>query len=515
MSGKPSDPFGRSDRTVIQPNPGGRRPTPGGRPLQQPVQPIQAPDDWSVPGSPAPQVSPAYQPPPQAAPAYAPASYGAPPPYQPQPSQPAPLPGLGPVGQPLGAQAMVLKRDVPIAPNENVMIEAAGPVLLLLGRLRASLMHARFSNLMDQMAEAIDGFDKELRANSVTQEMATEAKYIVCATADDIVQHIPSEDRHVWTQYSMLSRFFGERIGGVKFFEKLDKAKQDPVVNYDLLELMYACLALGFQGRYRTEGSGVVTLQTIQRNLYETLRRVRPRTSLDLSPNWPGQEMPAVTSTFKVPMWSIAAVATALLGILYLTLRFLLGGNAETVAEEVGRLVPSQQVSLLRPLPVVPPPPPPARPRSSQLDCLRIALAEEIASGAVSLEENANSIILRVAGFASFASGRAEILDTFQGAGRKIAAALDKQPGNIRVIGHTDSDKISNSRFPSNFHLSVERANAVARLFRPGLSQPDRLEIEGKGPDQPVASNETAAGKARNRRVDVIVPRNPLQTSCP
>jgi type VI secretion system protein ImpK len=513
MSDKPFDPFGRGDRTVIQPNPGGRRPTPGGRPIQQPVQPLQAPDDWSVPGIPAqPQ---GYQPPPPNAygtPAYQPPQA---PPQMPPGGMPQPLPGLGPVGQPLSQQAMVLKRDVPIAPNENIMIEASGPVLLLLGRLRASLMHARFSNLMDQMAEAIDGFDKELRANSISQEMATEAKYIVCASADDIVQHIPSEDRHVWTQYSMLSRFFGERIGGVKFFEKLDKAKQDPVVNYDLLELMYACLALGFQGRYRTEPNGVVALQTIQRNLYETLRRVRPRTGLDLSPNWLGQDMPSIATTVKVPMWSIAAIAGALLGVLYLTLRFLLGGSSETVAEEVGRLVPNQQVALLRPMPVAPPPPPPPKPRSTQLDCLRIALAQELASGAITLEENANSIILRVAGFASFASGKADILPAFEGPGRKIATAVGKEEGQIRIIGHTDSIKISNQRFPSNFHLSVERAQAVARLFREVVPQANRIEVEGKGPDAPIASNESNEGRARNRRVDVIIPRNATRTSCP
>ena len=48
---------------------------------------------------------------------------------------------------------------------------------------------------------------------SVPENQARTAKYALCATADDIVQNIPSEERHAWTQYSMLSRFFGERIG--------------------------------------------------------------------------------------------------------------------------------------------------------------------------------------------------------------------------------------------------------------------------------------------------------------
>ena len=51
----------------------------------------------------------------------------------------------------------------------------------------------------------------------------------------------------------MLSRFFGERIGGVRFFEMLNHVKLDPLINYPLLELQHACLALGFQGVHRTK----------------------------------------------------------------------------------------------------------------------------------------------------------------------------------------------------------------------------------------------------------------------
>ena len=77
---------------------------------------------------------------------------------------------------------------------------------------------------MEQVADAIKFFEKDIRAAGVSAEhQANIAKYVLCATADDIVQNIPTEDRHVWTQYSMLSRFFGERVGGVRFFEELDQ----------------------------------------------------------------------------------------------------------------------------------------------------------------------------------------------------------------------------------------------------------------------------------------------------
>ena len=181
-----------------------------------------------------------------------------------------------PVAQPL-PRAADLKVDDLVAPNENPIMRAAGPLLLLLGRLRVALLRAPFASLMEQVADAIKFFEKDIRSAGIPEEQANLAKYILCATADDIVQNIPTEDRHVWTQYSMLSRFFGERIGGVRFFDELDRAKTDPLGNYPVLELQHACLALGFQGIHRTSAGGQSALQQIQRNLYEILRRVRPQ----------------------------------------------------------------------------------------------------------------------------------------------------------------------------------------------------------------------------------------------
>ena len=166
---------------------------------------------------------------------------------------------------------------------------------------------------MEQVADAVKFFETDIRSAGISEHQANTAKYVLCATADDIVQHIPTEDRHVWTQYSMLSRFFGERVGGVRFFEILDHLKADPLVNYPVLELQHACLALGFQGMHRASPNGVASLQIIQRNLYETLRRVRPKSNADLSPHWHGQELANRRQRVRIPVWMVAAVVAALL----------------------------------------------------------------------------------------------------------------------------------------------------------------------------------------------------------
>ncbi len=504
----PNDPFGRNERTIIRPNPGGRRPTqqaPATAPQQQPAYQPPPPPAYQPPAPPTyqpPSTGPIYQQPDQY-------SSAAPNPHRADDWMHAPPPPPPPQNDGGMRKALLLKRDVPVAANENIMIESAGPLLLLLGRLRTSLMHANFANLMEQVADAIEDFDKRMRAASVPENQVEMAKYSVCATADDIVQHIPSEERHVWTQYSMLSRFFGERVGGVRFFEKLDQAKADPVVNYNVLELQYACLALGFQGVHRTSPSGPANLQIIQRNLYEILRRVRPRTSNDLSPYWYGQEVPTERATFRIPFWAIAMLTLALLFAVFVVLRILLAGNTEAVTDEMGRLFPDTALALERqtvPIaaPAAPPPPPRA---STQLERIRTALADEIAAKKADAVENGNTIIVRVGDYASFTPGSATVLDSFKPIAAKIADTLEKEPGDIRIVGHTDSTKISNARFPSNYELSVERANAVAALLKPKVSKQDRFKVEGKGDTVPIGSNQTVEGRARNRRVEISIPR--------
>ena len=79
--------------------------------------------------------------------------------------------------------------------------------------------------------------------------------------------------------------------------------------------------------------------------------------------------------------------------------------------------------------------------------------------------------MIRVGDLALFASGQATVLDGFKPIALRVAATLDKEPGRIRVVGHTDSSPIRTVRFPTNFEFSVERAKAVAAALKPGLTE--------------------------------------------
>ena len=498
---KPVNPFGRGERTIIRPNPGGRLPQtpypPSGEPPPSQSSPQPRAPYSPTPGSPSAPYSPQPQGYAAAPSSHAPEEWISTP-TPPQSPQAAPAPGP------------LLRVDELVAPNANPIMRAAGPLLQLLGRLRVALMRASFASLMEQVADAVKFFETDIRSAGISEQQANTAKYILCATADDIVQHIPTEDRHVWTQYSMLSRFFGERIGGVRFFEILDHLKTDPLVNYPVLELQHACLALGFQGMHRTTAGGLANLQLIQRNLYETLRRVRPKVMSDLSPNWRGQALANRRQRIRVPVWMVAAIAAALLTGVYFTLRELLSSRAENAAEVAMALHPSGAIELKRRVIAPPPPPPPPPPvdRITQLQRIRNALALEKTACAMTADQTPSFIVIRVCDLVLFASGQANVLDAFKPVAARVAATLDKEPGRIRIVGHTDSSPMKSVRFPSNFELSVERAKAVAAVLKTGLADPSRVEIAGKGPDEPIAPNTTPEGRAKNRRVEIFIERS-------
>jgi type VI secretion system protein ImpK len=189
----------------------------------------------------------------------------------------------------------------------------------------------------------------------------------------------------------------------------------------------------------------------------------------------------------------------------YLVLRNLLSDQAEALALKMASLQPGGEVAIYRETAVKPPPDPPRR--STQLERIRAALADEIMARKVSADQNATTIFIRIGNLVLFPSGTAKVADTFAPIAAKIARTLEKEPGGIHIDGYTDTDPIKTLAFPSNWELSEARAKAVAAILKPELSKPDRVAVSGKGTDNPMAPNDTADNKAKNRRVEISIPR--------
>jgi len=125
----------------------------------------------------------------------------------------------------------------------------------------------------------------------------------------------------------------------------------------------------------------------------------------------------------------------------------------------------------------------------------------------VSFDAAAGTITVTLPDAILFASGKASLKSTTNNKLDQIVSVLkSKYPGKpIDVVGHTDADPIQKSKWQDNWQLSSERALAVARyLMDRGISD-DKIRAVGCGPARPVASNATADGKSRNRRVEIVV----------
>jgi type VI secretion system protein ImpK len=123
-------------------------------------------------------------------------------------------------------------------------------------------------------------------------------------------------------------------------------------------------------------------------------------------------------------------------------------------------------------------------------------------------DQTTSFIVIRVCNLILFESGKATVLDQFKPVAARLAVTLEKEPGKIRVVGHTDNTPIGSTRFPSNYALSLERAKAAAAVLKQGLTDPNRVEVDGKAADSPIDTNSTPEGRANNRRVEIFIARS-------
>ncbi|HEY8875336.1 MAG TPA: flagellar motor protein MotB [Desulfosporosinus sp.] len=106
-----------------------------------------------------------------------------------------------------------------------------------------------------------------------------------------------------------------------------------------------------------------------------------------------------------------------------------------------------------------------------------------------------------------FESGSADITARARDILEKVSTVLAAAPNQIKVEGHTDNIPINTAKFPSNWELSVIRSINVVHILQHDGITPDRLSAAGYGEFRPVSSNDTEAGRGKNRRIDLLILR--------
>ena len=468
------DPFAEpndTERTVIKPNPMGRRNlTP--QPMAQ--EPMIAPQD-------------------------------------PQPAAQSPAPEAPPQQRaPRSAEATVAQA----ATGMNRLNACAATLFSLISRIRNRAQHMDPDKLRQKVVGEVRAFENRALQANVDPQKVKVARYAICATLDDVVLNTPWGGESSWVMQSMVGTFHREVVGGDRFFDLLARLEQDPSNNIELLEFVYMCLSLGFEGRLRVEQGGSDKHLQIRNGLSRIIRGQRGAVERDLSPKWKGIDAPHKPRSIWKPVWiSLVSLATVL-GIGFFGLSWALNGQTENILGQFSTLNTGAIPELARKAPPPPPTPPPPKIQPAgptQEQKLSDFLGKEIAEGLVTVQAKGNTVSINLAGGGMFPAGSDRVKPEYISSIERVATALNDEAGAIIIAGHSDSDPIRTQRFPSNTHLSLARAQSVMRIIVSRINDPARLSAEGRADKEPIASNATREGKAKNRRIEIILVRVPSQ----
>jgi type VI secretion system protein ImpK len=388
----------------------------------------------------------------------------------------------------------------------NKLIAAAAP--LLEAAIRITAVRGREPDpekLKRGMVEAVREFEKRALATGLDTQSLRAARYALCATVDDLVLSTPWGSRSTWTGQSLTSIFHNEVSGGERFFEILEQMQKDYGRHNEVVELMYLCASLGFEGRYRVMPRGTAALTELRDGLFRTIRQRRGEFERELSPRWRGIETTYRPVASRVPLWAIGLGTLGLACLFYIAFNFSLAAASDVVFTELAGLPPHGAASVPRAI-IAPPPPPPAPQQATALaPKLRRFLEPEIKAGLVQVLEDAQSITVRLVNRNMFGSGQAQLNGSYVPLLERIGTALQDEQGDVLVNGYTDNQPIHTVQFPSNFQLSQARADAVGKVVAAKLSQPGRVRAVGKGDADPIADNVTADGRQSNRRTEIVL----------
>jgi type VI secretion system protein ImpK len=402
------------------------------------------------------------------------------------------------------------------AVGANPLIAAASPLLAAAIRIGAGRgRNPDPEQLRRGMIEAIRQFEPRALSTGLDTRSLRAARYALCATIDDLVLSTPWGSTSTWAAQSLTSIFHNEVSGGERFFDILQDMEKDLARHGVVVELMYLCTSLGFEGRYRVMPRGIAALTELRDSLYRTMRQRRGDFERDLSPHWRGLETGYKPLAQRVSIWMLAAGTLAAACLIYLVFNFTLATASDVAFNELGALPPLGAIAVPRHA-VVPPPPPPTPamvaatdPGAPQFDKF---LAPEIREGLVKVFEDPQTITVRLINRNMFASGSAVLNNSSLPLLQRIGTALQATKGDVLVNGYTDNQPIHTVQFPSNWQLSQARADAVARVIESNLSDPKRARAVGKGATAPIADNVTPQGREQNRRTEIVLMKtaNPL-----
>lgn len=226
----------------------------------------------------------------------------------------------------------------------NPLVAAASSLLSDVVRLKHSYEGEDLHALNQRLSAELKLFEHRALHDGAESSQVMAARYVLCTAIDEAVVTTPWGNESEWSQMSLLSSFHNETFGGEKFFQLLERLSRNPVKHLPMLELMYLCLSLGFEGKYRVMPRGMLELEAVRDSLYRQIRQLRGDVPREVSPHWQGLRDTRRRLVRIVPWWMVALFTLICLGMLYAGFAWVLGEQRDTVLQPYQPVDPTIQV---------------------------------------------------------------------------------------------------------------------------------------------------------------------------
>lgn len=386
------------------------------------------------------------------------------------------------------------KKTYQITEVYNPIIDASKPVFVLSNAMKNTTTQLSVEEILFKFSEMIESFEVEAESKGATYDMIKAAQYCLCAFVDEAA--VRSEwANDSWSQKSLLVSFFDETWGGERFFEILEKSKLDVDKNLYLIEFIFLCLQFGYKGKYQVLKDGDIRLESEKKKLLEIIRSKRPEAFSSLLNDGPEESTHDTNvDRFHIPLWVIGVLCALIVGLFYTGLQWSLGNKFDDTSVSINNLsLPKNAPYKVEGI------------QNVKTERLSPVLENEINRGLVEVTDLPDRSVITILGDGLFESGAETVQDKFFPVLATIGQALEGVNGQVVITGYTDDTPIQSITFPSNWHLSQARADAVKDILLDYMSDKDRVRSEGRGSTNPVVPNDSPQNKSKNRRVEITI----------
>jgi len=230
----------------------------------------------------------------------------------------------------------------------NNLINAADPLITLITKLRRISLPPDIALLHQNLCHEIKAFENKAQTLGYRSPLIIAARYVICALLDELIAITlwPSSDHK---KYNLVETFHKELWEEDRFFLILERSLQDPAGHIDLLVLIYLCLRLGYEGKYRGMERGHLELRNIIDHLYSVIAYHRDEFSRGLLISL---DNPSYTSMKKKiyfhllpPAWVISAFMILALLFIFTFFYLRLVENASPIVQLLNSLQSSQELA--------------------------------------------------------------------------------------------------------------------------------------------------------------------------